>query len=244
MSNEQRGLRPGSLLWWVRWAQQVSCLADAPTAKSVLVALALETREENGNKVWPSVARLAERTSFKRSAILAALARLEGNGLIERQPRYRLGGTEGGRTSTLYRLLPSRETHMVSPPDGRAPIQQMDGGHPASAPHEETIEETTIRNHLSPQPRAAAGRTDELEASFSELCANWPEPIDEELQHRAFKTYKYAVQQGADELEILRAVEAGEAADYRDLRGWLWQEYGRPEAAAGTGNDRQRTGTQ
>lgn len=69
--------------------------------KAVSVYCYLANRADKNGECFPSVRRIAEDLNLSKCTVFRAFIELEGNGLLERFPRYH---PQGGRRSSLYRI--------------------------------------------------------------------------------------------------------------------------------------------
>lgn len=70
--------------------------------RAKLVYMYLHDRMDKERKAWPGINRMAKDLSLSRSTVKRALADLEKNELIRKEPHYR---ENGSATSNRYYLL-------------------------------------------------------------------------------------------------------------------------------------------
>jgi len=104
-----------------------------PTSKAVLIALADQANDQGS--CWPSIAGIAERTCFGRTAVIAALQWLEDRALISAEKQH--GRNNRYQIDLSALAQPVRETDqsakrtspadgLTSPRDGLPPVREAD----------------------------------------------------------------------------------------------------------------------
>lgn len=128
------------------------------TEKIVLLAI-LDHYSDSSPEPWPSVARLAEHCGLGRTAVLDALANLEGAGVLVVR-RVAGGANQYGLSQLVQALEPVRETDQsasqTSPPAGphqsakrTGPVRLADPKEPKKEPNKEP---TAVRAPARPDP--------------------------------------------------------------------------------------------
>lgn len=166
-----RGYRVGNVSWQaLNWATSIE-VGDS-TRKLVLILLANYAGMDDG-VCFPSQKRLAREAEVSERTIRRILARLEDDGLIERQRRHR--ASDGSRTTDRIRLrLPvtmSGRADRLPDTDDRPTGQALAAHEPPleprdlhlAVPHEHTAlgfeEQTRRARELARRYRAPGGLT-------------------------------------------------------------------------------------
>ena len=133
--------------------------AKRPTTEKIVLLAILDHYSDSSPEPWPSVARLAEHCGLGRTAVLDALASLEGAGVLLVR-RVAGGANQYGLSQLVQALEPVRETDQsakrTSPPaepDQSAkrtgPVRLADPKEPKKEPNKEP---TAVRAPVRPDP--------------------------------------------------------------------------------------------
>lgn len=83
------------------WARDISARIDVPPAERLLLLVLATYHHDRTGECFPSYETLAEKTGWKKRAVILMVGRLEANGLVIRQKR-RVGGHQGSNNFVLF----------------------------------------------------------------------------------------------------------------------------------------------
>lgn len=206
---------------------------DVSGARTRLVLLALADSANDEGTCWPSTATIARKAGCSVSVARDAVAKLEADGLLERERRDRKDGGQGSNYVHLNReVLESR----IPPPETRRPPAGNPAPPPAgdqAAPPPETRRENHKENPQSfdPSPNPHEGSlpdesgespavdvpvipkdqgrkdgltNDVLDAEFATWYAAWPKKVAKGSAQRAYRAARR--QHAVTAAELLEAV--------------------------------------
>ena len=162
----------------------------------VLLAIGSHTDRAGGN-AWPSAKTLSGEARVGRSALFAALGKLEQSGYIRRTPRYT---PEGRQTSSMYEVLLNEGGRVHELVDGEGPRMAGRGRVHACV-------DTNDPNRNDPKERMSQSAATALRGFTDQIMAAYPprpEPYPYPAVIREVKRLLAEGKSGADMIQAAR----------------------------------------